>query len=168
MASVSTKRQFARLTEEDIESMKENVNAKATKKATAVAVKAFKEYLTSTGADPDFEIWTPSQLDSALGGFFVNLRNKDGEMYKKTTLMSYRHSLQRYINTVRDDIDIIHGNEFKNSKVLFQAQTKKMKAEGKAKIDHHPPIEPADLERLYDYVCSDDSAALLQKKVCFY
>lgn len=100
------------------------------------------------------------------GFFFVELRNSDGEQYKKTTLTTYRHAIQRHIASCRNDVDIIHGSEFKNSKTLFKAQTRQLKAEGKAKIDHYPPVEAADMAKLYNYVCADyNSADLLQKKV---
>ena len=97
------------------------------------------------------------------------MRNKDGSLYKKTTLTTYRHAIQRHLAAVRDDVNIIHGDDFKNSKTLFVAQTRKMKEEGMAKIDHHPAVEPSVIAKLYDYVCADlEAAKLLQKKVSLF
>ena len=90
----------------------------------------------------------------------------DGSLYKKATLVNYRHSIQRFLSTKRSDINIVHGDAFKDSKTLFKAQVCEMKKNGRAKVDHHPPIEEDDMRKLYNYVCSSVSATHLQQKVC--
>ena len=102
---------------------------------------------------------------------YAEARDKNGEMYKKTTLTSYRQGIQRHLDAMRDDkIDIVKGNEFSTSAKVFEGVVKQMKREGKAAVDHHQFISDADLEVLYAYLDSwrtSDSAQILQHKVNF-
>lgn len=81
--------------------------------------------------------------------------DKNGEMYKKTTLTTYRQGIQRHLDAMRDDkIDIVKGSEFSTSAKIFGGVVKQMKREGKAAVDHHQFISDADLEALYAYLGS--------------
>ena len=162
-----TKRQFLNLTEDDLKRLKESSIAPNTKKATQTAITAFRDFLETKGMDSNFEEMDSVMLDREIGLFFVGIRAPDGSLYKKTTLQSYRHSIQRHIASKRDDIDIIKGIEFKASNSLFQALLKEVKKQGKGKVEHHPAIEEEDMRRLYNYLCVDDSADQLQKKVYY-
>jgi hypothetical protein len=44
----------------------------------------------------DFESFSKAELDNVLSRYYVELRNKKGEMYKKSTLIAYRHGIQRH------------------------------------------------------------------------
>jgi hypothetical protein len=120
-------------------------------------------------------IW---RLDKTLTQFYAQSRDKNGEMYKKTTLTSYRQSIQRHLDAMRDDkIDIVKGNEFSTSAKVFGGVVKQIKWEGKAAVDHHQFISDADSEVLYahfDFWRTSDPAQILQHKenwvnfVCFF
>ena len=47
----------------------------------------------------------------------------------------------------------------------FTGVTMEVKRQGTASIDHHPPICDADLQKMYRYLISSDSAIVLQHKV---
>ena len=124
MASSKQARTFQTMTADEISALKENITSKQTKKVTSVAVNAFREYLLHKQVSADFENMNAAELDKHLGCFFVEMRNKDGSLYKKTTLTTYRHAIQRHLAAIRDDVNIIHGDNLKNSKTLFVAQTR--------------------------------------------
>lgn len=102
-----------------------------------------------------------------LGRFYVKLRNNKGEMYRKTTLLSYRQGIQRFLQSIRPDVDIIKVPLFRGSNKCFKGMTMELKRQGQANIDHHPPISDADLIKMYDYLSSSDSAQVLQHKISF-
>lgn len=60
-------------------------------------------------------------------------------------------------------MDIIHGVEFTECNKIFDAATKQLKREGKGGIVHHPPIDDADLQKMYQYFTLDDNVKLQQK-----
>ena len=115
-------------------------------------------------------IW---RLDKTLTQFYAESRDKNGEMYKKTTLTSYRQSIQRHLDAMRDDkIDIVKGKEFSTSAKVFGGVVKQIKRKGKAAVDHHQFISDADSEVLYAYFdfwrTSDPAQILQHKKFCLF
>ena len=148
-----TKRKFANLTEEDIKKMITNADSENTKKQTKQAVKLFREYLRENELDPEFDTYDVETLDKTLTKLYAEASDKNGEMYKKTTLTSYRQGIQKHLDAMRDDkIDIVNGNEFSTSVKVFGGVVKQIKREGKVAVDHHPFISDADLEVLYAYL----------------
>ncbi|VDH93435.1 Hypothetical predicted protein, partial [Mytilus galloprovincialis] len=107
---MATKRRFASLEDEDRENLFENVDSKNTKRQTKTAINGFREYLTEKSLSLDFESYDDAQLDDVLSKFYMEMRNKNGEMYKKTTMQSYRQGLQRHLSKTRD-IDILKDLE---------------------------------------------------------
>lgn len=164
-----TKRKFVSLSDGDIKDLMINADAKNTRKQTEQAVKCFREYLTENGLDTDFEQYDVETLDRTLTKFYAEIRDKNGERYKKTTLMSYRQGIQRHLDSTRDDkINIVKGPEFSTSTKVFGGVVKQMKREGKGAVDHHQFISDSDLEALYAYLDTwrtTDSAQILQHKV---
>ncbi|XP_067658215.1 uncharacterized protein [Haliotis asinina] len=161
----SKQTRFAELSDTEKTIILENVEAKNTKKATSTAIRVLREYLSQKGKTIEFENLTPEDLDAILSEFYLEARTEKGEKYKKSTLMAYRHGIQRYIEKTRPDIDIIRGADFKTSSKTFKAMGKELKRTGFGEVNHHAPIADADLIKLYDYVCSDDSPVFLQYKV---
>jgi hypothetical protein len=58
------------------------------------------------------------------------------------------HGINRHLSDAKD---IIHDPDFRQSDKVFSAVTTDLKKEGKGGIDHYPPIEIADLKKLYSY-----------------
>jgi len=97
------KRQFLNLTEDDLKRLKESLFAPNIKKATQTVITAFRDFLETKGMGSNFKEMYFVILDRKIGLFVVGIRAPDGSLYKKTTLQSYRHSIQRHIASKRDD-----------------------------------------------------------------
>lgn len=130
---------FASVEGEELTSLFENEDAKNTKRTTMTAVKLFREYLTSKNFPAEFENFDPEELDAKLASFYVEMRNKDGQLYKKSTMASYRSGLQRYLRNKRDDeIDIKSKTIFNKSSKAYKCMGKELKRQGLAAVHHHP------------------------------
>ena len=109
---------FASISEAEMHEIEENIDAANTKKHTNTAVRTFREYLTSKHTSADFESLSKVELDNVLSRYYVELRNKKGEMYKMSTLIAYRHGLQRHLEKTTQDITILKGEDFKKSEIF--------------------------------------------------
>ena len=90
-------------------------------------------------------------------------------MYKKSTLVAYRHGIQRHLERTRDDVNIMKDTEFKKSQQAFKAMSVELKKEGLAEVEHYPSISEEHLERIYCFLTMDiENAQFLQYKVRFY
>ena len=98
----------------------EHIDAANTDKQTNTAVRTFSDYLTSKHMSADFESLSKAELDNVLSRYYVELRNKKGEMYKKSTLIAYRNGLQRHLEKTTQDITILKGEDFKKSAIVLK------------------------------------------------
>ena len=64
----------------------------------------------------------------------------DGELYKKSSLRTTRHGLNRYLGNIFDA-------EFKESEKVFFAVCTYLKRQGFGGVDHHPPVDDSDLKK---------------------
>lgn len=151
VADVKVKDRFATINEAERKVIMDNVDARNTNRVTATAVKLFRECPESKGESGDFENFQCEKLDDLLAKFYMEARTKDGEMYKKSTMLSYRQGLQRYLERHKE-INIIKGEEFKKSTKAFKYIGKELKQQGPAVIDHYPAITDQHLEAIYDYL----------------
>ena len=120
MASTSSSvRKFASCDESDLQQIIDNSESSNTKKATKLAVSLFHQY---KGENIVFEELSPGELNRVLGRFYVELRTPKGELYKKTTLLTYRQGIQRHLQDIRPTIDIIKGLEFVESNKFFKGK----------------------------------------------
>lgn len=159
---------FASLEQDEINSILDNIETKNTKRQNSTAVKLFRQYLSAKNMPSEFEDFTVDELDNALSYFYMEMRNKEGEKYKKTTMHAYRQGIQRHLDKARD-IDIKNEEVFKKSTKAFKGMTKELKRVGLAAIDHHPSIEDSDIEKMYAYFCQNlEDPQLLQYKVIFF
>ena len=167
MAEQMAEGRFASLGQDDRDNIMENIETKNTKRQNTTAVKLFREYLTEKSKPIEFEQYTIEQMDDSLASFYLEMRNKEGKHYKKTTMQAYRQGLNRHLQKCRD-IDICNEDIFKKSCKSFKGMTKELKRLGLAAIEHHPSIEESDIEKMYSYFCKNlEDAQLLQYKVIF-
>ena len=96
------------------------------------------------------ETVAPQELDSILCKFYAEARTEDGTLYKKSSLQMFRHGLCRYFTDHRE-INIMKDNDFRESNRVYSAVCKDVNRQGFGGIDHHPPIEKADLVNMYQY-----------------
>ncbi|CAC5415023.1 unnamed protein product [Mytilus coruscus] len=80
---MATKGKFASLEDEERENLLENVDAKNIKRQTNTALYSFREDLTEKSLPLEFESYEDEQLDDILAKFYMEMRNKNGEMFKK-------------------------------------------------------------------------------------
>ena len=80
--------------------------------------------------------------------FYAEARTKDGTLYKKSSLQTFRYGLCRYFTDYRE-INIMKDNNFRESNRVYSAVCKDLKRQDFGGIDHHLPIENADLVKMY-------------------
>ncbi|KAG1704775.1 hypothetical protein GQR58_003958 [Nymphon striatum] len=170
--------------------LNENKDSKNTAKVNQHAVTLFEKYLIENGhlksygdddcADMkpiqaiDWAVMDSSDLDRILCRFYAETRNLKGDMYKKTTMLCIRGGLNRHMNMVRrhkkmEEIDLARHPQFTKSHSMFKAVGKVLKKEGKASIDHQPPVDLEDLKKMRNYFIKNiEKPAVLQQAVFVY
>ena len=161
------KKRHATLTDQDMEDILKKRNAANTDKVTGNSVNIIRKYLNEKNLPVDFESLDDKALDELLSKFYCEVRTSDGELYKKSSMMTLRHGINRHLSNCRKSpVDIVNDSKFNQSQRMFSAVSKELKRAGKAKIDHYPPLTDADIEKMYDYLTSDlDDPVILQRKV---
>ena len=161
------KKRHATLTDQDMEDILKKRNAANTDEVTGNSVNIIRKYLNEKNLPVDFESLDGKALDEPLSKFDCEVRTFDGELYKKSCLMTLRHGINRHLsNSRKSPVDIVNANNFNQSQRMFSAISKELKRAGKAKIEHYPPRIDADIEKMYEYLTSDlDDPVILQRKV---
>lgn len=124
--SKQVKRWFADISEEQLQVIVDNKDAKKTKRSTSQAVKLFREYLQETSLASDFELLPPPDLDNLLGKLYAEARSKTGELYKESSLNTLRHGLTRHMHS-KTETDISKDTLFKGSHTVFKAVSTDLK-----------------------------------------
>ena len=156
------KTRFATVDDAAFEKLLYEKDAKNTRRGTESALRTFKSYLREKDITEEFENLPNEELDKILSKFYTEARTESGEKYKKSSLVSIRHGINRHLSDA-DAKDIIHGPDFRQSNKVFSAVTTDLKKEGKGGIDHYPPIEIADLKKLYSYFDCENNIKLQEK-----
>ncbi|KAG1683585.1 hypothetical protein GQR58_009921 [Nymphon striatum] len=183
---VKSKR-FVSFSDDELTKLVDEKDSRNTIKANQNAVSLFETYLIENGhvktngddhcADLkpiDWAVMNSSDLDLILYRFYAETRNLKGEKYKKTTMLSIRGGLNRHMNMIRrhkkmEEIDLARDPQFTESNSMFKAVGKVLKSEGKASIDHHPPVELDDLKKIRNYFIENiENPAILQQAVFVY
>ena len=142
------KRRFADITNQQLDKIVEDKDDKNTKRSTNQAVRLFRKYLTEKELDVEFENYNPQTLNNTLSKFYAEARTEDGTLYKKSSLRTLRQRLNRFLSS-KKEIDIVRDTEFKESKKVFLAVCKDLKRQGFRGVEHHPPIDESDLNKMY-------------------
>jgi len=141
------KRRFADITNQQLDKIVEDKDAKNTKRSTNQAVRLFHKYLTEQELDVEFENYDPQTLNNTLSKLYAEARTEDGTLYKKSSLQILRHGLNRFLSS-KKEIDIVRETEFKESKKVFLVVCKDLKRQGFGGVEHHPPIDESDLKKM--------------------
>ena len=94
------KKRFSSLNGEQFQQLIIDKDAKNTKKATAFAINAFQAYLKEKNEDEQFDSMTKAKLDGVLAKFYAEARQENGTLYKRTSLCSLRHGLNRHFSAI--------------------------------------------------------------------
>ncbi|XP_071138622.1 uncharacterized protein [Mytilus edulis] len=81
---------FAKLDDDALEKIICETESTSTKRQTKYGVKIFKQWLTETKQDSNFEQFSTEQLDHILRNFYAEVRNTDGQLYAKSTFVGIR------------------------------------------------------------------------------
>ncbi|CAG2196909.1 unnamed protein product [Mytilus edulis] len=154
---------FGNSTEDDLQRLLCDKDAKNTKKATKAALTCLMQFMLSTERD-NLVLETPEQLNECLIKFYADARKKDGSFYKLSALKGLRFGLARHF-LKEMDVDIIKDVRFKRANDIFKAVSVQLKREGLGSIDHTPSLDQQDLKKLYGSVAMkvDTPAGLLHK-----
>ncbi|XP_068093397.1 BTB/POZ domain-containing protein KCTD1 isoform X1 [Hyperolius riggenbachi] len=141
-----------------------------TRLATRYAVRIFREYLSEKAHSPDFESMDKEALCRVLRSFYAEARSKSGQLYSKSSLISIRSSLNRYLNEPPycRTLDLTKDPELRSANLTLAAVIRKLEEQGAGPVVQKQAITRADLRKLYtSCVFSASSPFGLLNKVWF-
>lgn len=122
-----------------------------TRLATRYAVRIFREYLSEKAQSPDFESMDKEALCRVLRSFYAEARSKSGQLYSKSSLISIRSSLNRYLNEPPycRTLDLTKDPELRSANLTLAAVIRKLEEQGAGPVVQKQAITRADLRKLY-------------------
>ena len=98
------------------------------------------KWASARGINGEIGLKTKTDLDANLRLFYAEARNKDGENYSRSTLLGFRHDLDRYLNNppYKKGIPIATDPAFRQSNQMLDAKLKDMKKHGEQNVKHKP------------------------------
>ncbi|XP_020557839.1 uncharacterized protein LOC101156882 isoform X2 [Oryzias latipes] len=146
-----------------------------TRLATRYAVRIFREFLRDTAQSPDFETLDKHALCARLRSFYVEARSKSGQVYSRSSLISIRSSLNRYLNEPPHSrtLDLTKDPEMRSANLVLAAVIRRLEEQGAGPVVQKQAITRADLKKLYESSVFDTGTAygLLNKvwfETCMY
>ncbi|XP_031570633.1 uncharacterized protein LOC116304966 [Actinia tenebrosa] len=89
---------------------------------------------------------TDEELDESLGEFYTEVKTQKGEDYSKSSLISMRHTIERYLNNPPFKRGIqLSAAKFSLSNKMLNAKIKDLKRQGKQNVQHMLNISLGDL-----------------------
>ncbi|KAM6962620.1 uncharacterized protein FYW47_008297 isoform 2-T2 [Aplochiton taeniatus] len=122
-----------------------------TRLATRYAVRIFREYLSEKSQSPDFETLDKESLCAILRSFYSEARSKSGQLYSKSSLISIRSSLNRYLNEPPycRTLDLTKDPELRSANLTLAAVIRKLEEQGAGPVVQKQAITRTDLRKLY-------------------
>ncbi|KAL4630973.1 BTB/POZ domain-containing protein KCTD1 isoform X1 [Arapaima gigas] len=122
-----------------------------TRLATRYAVRIFREYLSEKAQSPDFESMDKEALCAVLRSFYAEARSKSGQLYSKSSLISIRSSLNRYLNEPPycRTLDLTKDPELRSANLTLAAVIRKLEEQGAGPVVQKQAITRGDLRKLY-------------------
>ncbi|XP_020487415.2 uncharacterized protein [Labrus bergylta] len=161
--------------EGDLQRSERNRLSENTRLATRYAVRIFREYLSEKAQSPDFETLDKEALCAVLRSFYAEARSKSGQLYSKSSLISIRSSLNRYLNEPPycRTLDLTKDPELRSANLTLAAVIRRLEEQGAGPVVQKQAITRSDLRRLYESSVfnTDTSFGLLNKvwfETCMY
>jgi len=90
------------------------------------------------------------QLDHNLRRFYAEGRTQKGELYSKSTLLGFKHGIERYLNSspYSKELQLASDPRFLRSNQMLDAQLINLKRSGKEDVTHKPAIKEEHLQQL--------------------
>ena len=121
-----------------VEFRNQNYRSKRTDNSTKFAFAVMSEFMKDRGKqDVDLVSLSTEELNIILQDFKANVKAKNGEMYKKNSLLNLRQGLDRYFKDNDKRFDIISDSAFDMANNCFNALLRKTREVGKGDVDHH-------------------------------
>ena len=134
-----------RFASENVDTAIQQVDSANTKCVVKFGANVLEDFLR----EKQVEFFTASDndKDNILADFIVNVRTKDGEQYKKSSLSALKYGIWKYLSG--KNIDINDRVKFPKFTKATTASFKMAKNEGKGEVVHKPPISKEDMQKLY-------------------
>ncbi|XP_059197254.1 uncharacterized protein LOC131977828 [Centropristis striata] len=156
--------------EGDLQRSDRNRLSENTRLATRYAVRIFREYLSEKAQSPDFETLDKEALCTVLRSFYAEARSKSGQLYSKSSLISIRSSLNRYLNEPPycRTLDLTKDPELRSANLTLAAVIRRLEEQGAGPVVQKQAITRSDLRKLYESsVFNTDTPFGLLNKVWF-
>lgn len=161
--------------EDELQRPERNQLSENTRLATRYAVRIFREYLSEKAQSPDFETLDKEALCVVLRSFYAEARSKSGQLYSKSSLISIRSSLNRYLNEPPycRTLDLTKDPELRSANLALAAVIRRLEEQGAGPVVQKQAITRSDLRKLYDSSVFDKNTpyGLLNKvwfEICMY
>lgn len=137
--------------EEELQRPERNQLSENTRLATRYAVRIFREYLSEKAQSPDFETLDKDALCAVLRSFYAEARSKSGQLYSKSSLISIRSSLNRYLNEPPycRTLDLTKDPELRSANLALAAVIRRLEEQGAGPVVQKQAITRSDLRKLY-------------------
>ncbi|XP_061593446.1 uncharacterized protein LOC133458009 [Cololabis saira] len=122
-----------------------------TRLATRYAVRIFREYLSERAHSPHFERLDKDALCALLRSFYAEARSKSGQAYSKSSLISIRSSLNRYLNEppYSRTVDLSRDPELRSANAELAAVLRRLELQGAGPVVQKQAVTRSDLRLLY-------------------
>ncbi|XP_006823554.1 uncharacterized protein LOC102801427 [Saccoglossus kowalevskii] len=146
------KTRFVSLTGDQLDEIEGLKDEKNRKNQTGWGIRIMKDWLRSTGKNPEFEHLSVEDLNNVLRQFYAEMRSQAGEKYGRSSLGAVRAAINRLINSppYNRNLNIMQDREFNTANKTFKGLIKQLKIEGLDKVEHKIAICRDDLKKLVD------------------
>ena len=103
-----------------------------TRKMTALWLKVLIDYLFERQIKLDLKTCSEEELASVLVRLYAEVKTKNGEEYRRPSLLAMRAALQRHISPTleRTDVNIVSGGKFTQANNVLDALLKEKQKAG--------------------------------------
>lgn len=101
------------------------------KHATNFSMNILNYFLQERLVNTDILSYSKEDLSRVLEDFYSNVRMKNGELYKKNSLLNIRQGIGRYLKEKGSNIDVITDPHFAKANSCFSSLLRKTRASGR-------------------------------------
>ena len=126
----------------------------STKTATTFWLGVFESFCVEKEIVLDLKSCSANELDEVLGKFYLGLRMKNAERYKKASYLAARAAISRYmaVDLSKPACNVFRQAEFQRSNNILDGVLKQAKASGEeGAVEHKEAITADDLEKIRRY-----------------
>lgn len=145
----------------EIDSLEKEAMNKSTDSQTKHYIGKFKGFLRENTLPDSIETMPERFLGSYLRFWYSKMRKSDGSMFAPSTMICARAAVQRYMENVGRNVNIIDGEHFKQAnKTIKSIIALKLKEKASISQNTFEALENDDLLKLKKYFSRDDPVRL--------